>query len=124
LDEPRRPEQVPTGEVSLGVTCGEGCGAALPIRDALVNLPTGQWTTFGVPLKCFAEAGADTSNLDSVLQFAGQQQAAAVHLARGARCVERGAAHIALQNTDAAFASSGADKALRGALPYRRGAAS
>jgi beta-glucosidase len=64
-----RPEQVPAGDVSLGVTCGAGCGASLPVREELAKLPAGQWTTFGVLLKCFAVAGADTSKLDSVLQL-------------------------------------------------------
>ena len=64
-----RPEQVPAGDVSLGVTCGAGCGASLPIREELAKLPAGEWTTLGVPLKCFAVAGADTSKLDSVLQL-------------------------------------------------------
>ena len=70
----------------LGVTCGEGCRAALPIRDALVNLRTGQWTTFDVPPKCFAEASAGTSKLDSVLQLQANNKLQLSHLARGARC--------------------------------------
>ncbi|HEY5783106.1 MAG TPA: exo 1,3/1,4-beta-D-glucan glucohydrolase [Lysobacter sp.] len=64
-----RPEQVPAGDISLGVGCGSGCRAMLPVRDALAALPAGQWTTLGVPLKCFAQAGADTRKLDSVLQL-------------------------------------------------------
>jgi beta-glucosidase len=81
-----RPEQIPAEEISMGVTCGKGCGASLPVRDALAALPTGQWTTFGVLLKCFAVAGADTSKLDSVLQLqtAGKLQLSVSRVALGA----------------------------------------
>ncbi|HEY0661487.1 MAG TPA: exo 1,3/1,4-beta-D-glucan glucohydrolase [Lysobacter sp.] len=64
-----RPEQVPAGDVSLGVGCGSECRAMLPVREALAGLPAGRWTTLGVPLKCFVQAGADTSKLESVLQL-------------------------------------------------------
>ena len=40
-----------------------------PLREALAGLPAGRWTTLGIPLKCFAQAGADTSKLESVLQL-------------------------------------------------------
>jgi beta-glucosidase len=64
-----RPEQVPAGDVSLGVGCGSECRAMLPVRDALAGLLAGRWTTLGVPLKCFVQAGANTSKLESVLQL-------------------------------------------------------
>lgn len=56
---------VPSGDVTLGVTCGTGCAASVPIRDVLATLPQGEWTRLGVPLKCFAAAGADVARLES-----------------------------------------------------------
>ncbi len=82
-----RPEQIPPEEVSIGVSCGDGCKAAsLPIRDTLAALPAGQWTTLGVPLKCFAMMGADMRKLDSVLRLesAGKLQLSMSRLALGA----------------------------------------
>jgi len=73
--------------VSVGVTCGAGCKPAnLPARDALAKLSKGQWTTFGVPLKCLATAGADMRKLDSVLvlQSAGKLQMSISRVALGA----------------------------------------
>ncbi|MEL1263319.1 exo 1,3/1,4-beta-D-glucan glucohydrolase [Pseudoxanthomonas putridarboris] len=81
-----RPERIPTEEVSLGASCGDGCRASLPLRDALAGLPADQWTTLGVPLKCLATAGADTGKLDSVLQLrtAGELQLSVSRVALGA----------------------------------------
>ena len=64
-----RPETAPTGAVSVGVSCGTGCGGTVQVGDALKKLPANQWTTLGVPLKCFAKAGADMAKLDEVLQL-------------------------------------------------------
>lgn len=81
-----RPEQVPADDVSLGVTCGGNCKATLPLRESLAGLPNGQWTTLGVPLKCFAKAGADMAKLESVLQLetAGKLQLTVSRVALGA----------------------------------------
>jgi beta-glucosidase len=64
-----RPETVPQAEVNLGVACGDGCAAALPLRDALAALPKEQWTTLGVPLKCFGAAGADLTKLSQPMRL-------------------------------------------------------
>lgn len=62
-----RVDAPPKGDVAASVACGEGCGAALPLRESLASLPIGQWTTLGIPLKCFAIAGADLSKLSGLL---------------------------------------------------------
>ncbi|WP_441819643.1 glycoside hydrolase family 3 protein [Lysobacter sp. TAB13] len=62
-----RVDAPPKGEVAISVACGEGCGATLPLRDSLASLPVGQWTTLGIPLKCFALAGANLSKLSGLL---------------------------------------------------------
>jgi len=81
-----RAETVPQAEVSLGMGCGEGCAAALPLRDALAALPDAQWTTLGVPLKCFGAAGADLAALDQPMQLetAGALQLSLWRVALGA----------------------------------------
>ena len=67
-----RPDAIPAaGNISVSA----GSSAAIPVREALAALPSGQWTTFGVPLKCFAAAGADVSRLDTLLKL--QSDAAA-----------------------------------------------
>jgi len=57
-------------DLTLGVTCGEGCGAQLPFADTLAGVASGKWTTVGVPLKCFAKAGADVSKVNRPLALA------------------------------------------------------
>lgn len=49
--------------VWLGVGCGEGCSGRVDLRKTLAALPQGQWKVVGVPLKCFAVAGADVGKL-------------------------------------------------------------
>jgi beta-glucosidase len=54
-----RVDAVPEGEVSVGVACGTGCQASVPLTAELRAMPAGQWLRLGIPLKCFARAGAD-----------------------------------------------------------------
>ncbi|MBU8976712.1 exo 1,3/1,4-beta-D-glucan glucohydrolase [Lysobacter sp. MMG2] len=93
-----RPDKTPAGDVSIGVTCGEGCKpASLPIRAALSKLPAGQWTRFGVLLKCFGTAGADLRKLDSVMTL---ESAGALQLSISR--IELGALNEAQQTLDCA----------------------
>ncbi len=48
--------------VSIGVGCGQECGGAVPVPE-LAESAAGQWQTLGIPLKCFARAGADMTRL-------------------------------------------------------------
>ena len=61
-----RPDAVPA---SGSVTASAGAGTPLPLRETLAKLPAGQWTTLGVPLKCFAVSGADVASLDTLLKL-------------------------------------------------------
>lgn len=54
---------------SIGVACGSGCGAALPIGGQLAALPRGQWLRVGMSLKCFRDAGADMGKLDRPFEW-------------------------------------------------------
>ena len=61
-----RPDAIPA---SGSVSAAAGTGTPLPLRETLAALPAGQWTTLGIPLKCFAASGADTSKLDVLLKL-------------------------------------------------------
>jgi beta-glucosidase len=54
---------------SIGVACGKGCSAAVPIGRQLTALPRGKWLRVGVPLKCFRDAGANMSKLDRPFEW-------------------------------------------------------
>lgn len=75
------------GDVSVGVGCGPGCGAQLPLAESLASLEPARWTTLGIPLKCFAAAGADTSKLDTLisLRAKGKAQLSLSKVALGAQ---------------------------------------
>ena len=80
----RRDADVPK-DVTLGVSCGAGCGGKLPFADTLAALPAGKWQTVGVPLKCFPKAGADVSKVNETLEHRVERQARRVALAGQAR---------------------------------------
>lgn len=50
--------------VELG--CGDGCSGRIDVSKTLAALPQQQWKVVGLPLKCFAAAGADLSKLVQV----------------------------------------------------------
>jgi beta-glucosidase len=52
-------DTAPAGDFSVTAACGQGCQGAVPVANVLRALPSGQWLRLGMPLKCFAAAGAD-----------------------------------------------------------------
>jgi len=51
--------------LDMAVRCeGQECGTPVAI-DAFSALPTGEWRTLGVPLKCFRAAGADMAGISA-----------------------------------------------------------
>ena len=63
-----RYDQLSNAPIKLSMRCGEGCsGQIAPV--ALSKLEVGKWQTVGVPIKCFANAGADVSKLDAPFQI-------------------------------------------------------
>lgn len=72
-----RRDSAVTAPVWLGVGCGEGCSGRVDLRKTLASLPQGQWKVVGVPLKCFAVAGADVGKL---VQLPWLESAAALDL--------------------------------------------
>nr|WP_033074186.1 exo 1,3/1,4-beta-D-glucan glucohydrolase [Sphingopyxis sp. MWB1] len=58
----------PSDDVALLMGCGDGCGGTVPLRAALVEAARrGEWTSLAVPLRCFADAGADMARIDTPL---------------------------------------------------------
>lgn len=54
-----RVDAAPEGEVNVGVACGTGCQGSVALAADLRAMPAAQWLRLGIPLKCFARAGAD-----------------------------------------------------------------
>ena len=64
-----RVDEAPSGPVVLRVGCGEGCGGALDVTALLRALPAGEWGSLVVRLRCFAEAGADMTRIDTPIHI-------------------------------------------------------
>jgi beta-glucosidase len=62
----------PSGALTLGMGCGEGCAGAVDIAELLRAAPRDQWTTIVVRLRCMAAAGADMSKIDVPLSIASE----------------------------------------------------
>ena len=58
----------PSTPVKLSVRCGGTCRGEFTAA-ALANPALGKWKTIGVPLKCFAKAGADMTKLDAPFEL-------------------------------------------------------
>ena len=63
-----RYDQLSSAPIKLSMRCGDGCGGQIA-PAALSKLAVGKWQTVGVPIKCFANAGADVSKLDAPFQI-------------------------------------------------------
>ncbi len=88
-----RAEQAPAQPVDLVLGCGGDCRASVPLQAELAVLKPGEWTTLGVPLKCFVAAGGDVGKVQELgLQSAG---ALTVSIARVGLGVINEASHIA-----------------------------
>jgi beta-glucosidase len=61
-----RRESALSAPVWLGLGCGDDCGGRVDLRKTLEAIPQGEWKVVGVPLKCFATAGADVAKLVQV----------------------------------------------------------
>ncbi len=61
-----RRESAVSAPVWLGLGCGDDCGGRIDLRKTLEAIPQGEWKVVGVPLKCFATAGADVAKLVQV----------------------------------------------------------
>ena len=58
-------DQAPAGNVHVRVDCGHPCGGQIDVTAGLRALPLHAKTTLRLPLKCFAEHGADMAAVDT-----------------------------------------------------------
>ncbi|MET0936085.1 MAG: glycoside hydrolase family 3 N-terminal domain-containing protein [Luteibacter sp.] len=69
-------DAVSPGDTStIGVGCGAGCTARVPVGDQLSAFPRGQWLRVGIPLKCFRDAGANMSRIDRPFEWTSHSKA-------------------------------------------------
>ena len=45
--------------------CGASCAGDLDLTATLAALPVGEWQTVRIRLRCFADAGADMTKIDT-----------------------------------------------------------
>ncbi len=60
-----RVDAPPSSAVTLRMDCGYPCSGALDVTDELSTLPKGEWHTVRVRLRCFADAGADMTKINT-----------------------------------------------------------
>jgi beta-glucosidase len=59
----------PDDTSTIGIGCGAGCSARVPVGSQLSTLPRGQWLRVGISLKCFRDAGANMSKVDRPFEW-------------------------------------------------------
>jgi beta-glucosidase len=59
----------PDDTSTIGIGCGAGCSARVPVGSQLATLPRGQWLRVGISLKCFRDAGANMSKVDRPFEW-------------------------------------------------------
>ena len=57
------------GSVQLALGCGPACVGRVALDKTFSELPAGKWLRVGVPLACFAKAGADLTRIDRVFEL-------------------------------------------------------
>ena len=60
-----RVDASPEKPVSLGIVCGESCGAAVDVTSTLSGAKLGEWRTAKIKLSCFKAKGADVAHVSS-----------------------------------------------------------
>jgi beta-glucosidase len=60
-----RVEAPPRKPVTLAISCGESCGAALDVTSTLSGENIGEWRTAKIKLSCFREKGANMTHVSS-----------------------------------------------------------
>lgn len=64
-----RRDSAVSAPLTVGVGCGAGCAAKVDLQATLSAIPAGKWVSVGVPLKCFAAAGADLSRIQRTTEL-------------------------------------------------------
>ena len=60
-----RVDKSPEKPVSLGLACGESCGATVDVTSTLSGAKLGEWRTAKIKLSCFKAKGADMTHVSS-----------------------------------------------------------
>ena len=60
-----RVDASPEKPVSLGLACGESCGATVDVTSTLSGVKRGEWRTAKIKLSCFKAKGADMTHVSS-----------------------------------------------------------
>ncbi len=60
-----RVDASPGKPVSLGLACGESCGATVDVTSTLSGVKLGEWRTAKIKLSCFKAKGADMTHVSS-----------------------------------------------------------
>lgn len=60
-----RVDASPEKPVSLGLACGESCGATVDVTSTLSGVKRGEWHTAKIKLSCFRAKGADMTHVSS-----------------------------------------------------------
>jgi beta-glucosidase len=63
-------EEPPAAAVTLGMGCGDSCSGAVDLTGTLAGLPRQAWATVVVRLRCFEEAGADMTRIETPFALA------------------------------------------------------
>ncbi|WP_299309539.1 exo 1,3/1,4-beta-D-glucan glucohydrolase [uncultured Croceicoccus sp.] len=65
-----RVNSAPTEDVTLMMTCGEGCAGGFPLGAVLTKAAQGgTWTRLTIPLSCFEKAGVDMGRVDAPMML-------------------------------------------------------
>ncbi|MGJ8680018.1 putative glycoside hydrolase [Paraglaciecola sp.] len=59
----------PKGAVTVGMDCGYPCRGELSIHKTLRKLPINEWTTYPIPINCFASMGLDLSKINAIFML-------------------------------------------------------
>lgn len=59
----------PKGGVTIGMDCGYPCRAELNIQKTLRQLKIGEWTTYPIPINCFAAQGLDLKKINAIFML-------------------------------------------------------
>ena len=65
-----RVDQAPEGDVAVRMDCEYPCTGEVPFADVLAAATVGEWQEASIPLACFADRGADLSQINAPLVIA------------------------------------------------------
>lgn len=60
-----RIDSVPTGQIKIGMSCGEGCSGMIEASNVLKLAETEAWRVDSISLQCFVKAGLDLSKVSA-----------------------------------------------------------